>query len=92
MSSAFVVHIDTEGQFDLLAFGSSDTRFLVIDERAPHDRVYRITLRQPRALLAELLGDSPIGDCSDDRHPALAARFAAAVEGRPLLKAVPTDG
>lgn len=90
--SAFVVHIDRDGSFDLHAFGPSDTRFLVIDERAPDDRVYRVTVRSPRALLDELLGGSIVGDCTDERHPALSARILAAVDGRPHLEAVRTDG
>jgi hypothetical protein len=89
---AFVVHFDEDGNVELYAFGPSDTRFLVIDERTPHDRVYRMTVRSPRSKLAELLRDDPIGDASDERHAALSHAIQSAVEGRPHLSVVPSDG
>lgn len=85
----FVVHIDADGHPEYLAFGGGDGRFLIIDERAPNDRVYAITRRLPRGELDRIVApDAVIGDAGDTRHDALMHRIATAIAGEPLLRGV----
>ncbi|MDE0878550.1 MAG: hypothetical protein OSB00_07775 [Sphingomonas bacterium] len=81
MGATFVVHVDADGNQEYRAFGVGDARFLVIDERCPDDRVYRITVREPSAALTALIGASPIGDRFEERHVALAAQINAQLTG-----------
>jgi hypothetical protein len=67
-----------------------DVQVIVVDERAPHDRVYELTQRWPAATIDPMLGSDPIGSRFDGRHEAIAARILAAREGKPHL-AIVTD-
>jgi hypothetical protein len=62
-----IVHIGENGDIDYLLNGEA-VMFLVVDERAPLDRVYQITKQTPLETIAALLGDSPIGSRHDPRH------------------------
>ena len=64
-----VVHLHEDGGFEYLLSG--DAVFLVVDERASHDRVYQMTLQSPRGAITGLLGNSAIGSRHDTRHPAV---------------------
>lgn len=85
-----IVHIAADGCPNYIFNG--EVEFLIIDERAPHDRVYQMTEPTPRALIAELIGHSPIGNCHDSRHAAAAHRITRFLEGRSHLEAITTNG
>lgn len=77
-------------QFGLFGDGC---RFLVIDERCPHDRVYEVTHREPLAKLEQMIPvDAEIGHAGDGRQEALVGVVMAAVEGRPHLAVAPSGG
>ncbi len=65
IKAAVVLHIDEDGNLDLRAFGDGSVLVLTIDERAPGDRVYEHTLREPPAALGELIGTDRIGHMGD---------------------------
>lgn len=85
-----VVHIDENGNQEFLICG--DARLLVIDEGAPHDRVYEVKETITHKTLAILIGDSPIGSKDDDRHEAIAARVLADMRGKRRFEVVSSDG
>lgn len=83
-----IVTFDERGNIDFHACGS-DVRLLVIDERAPHDRIYEYLTRNTPREMAELIrGDETIGSKEDARHPALRAAILALMNGVPHLHAV----
>lgn len=85
-----IVHIGESGRVvDFLHHG--DLCFIVIDERAPHDRVYELTKRNSIEEIAAVLGDEPIGSCNDVRHPGVAARILDHLGRVPRLSVVKTD-
>jgi hypothetical protein len=89
-----VVHFDEDGTIDYHVVGGAAVRMLIIDERAPNDRVYEWLPRAEPAALLKLIGDNPnIGSSADERHVAIAARFNAAQDGNRHLSLVslPSD-
>ena len=81
-----VVHIAEDGAFRYLVHG--EARLLIVDERAPHDRVYEITDRVSAQEIADVLRDDAIGSRNDDRHEATSARILTFISGRPHLRVV----
>jgi hypothetical protein len=81
-----VVHVRDDGPPEFLLTG--DVRFLIVDECAPDDRVYEITLQRPREEIMTLVGDSTIGSCQDARQAAAAQRIMRWFEGRNHIAAV----
>lgn len=80
-----------EGELQLGMFGDG-IRMLVVDERAPHDRVYEVTHREPlKALDALIPPGTEIGHAADERHDALVARMTALFEGKPHLQVIASN-
>lgn len=74
-----VVHILANGDIDYLSDDASLT-FLVIDERAPNDRVYRLTVHSERAAeIPALIGGSYIHQLGD--KPVTEAKISAVLHG-----------
>lgn len=86
------VHIGTNGETSYLVPEGCATRLLIIDERAPHDRVYEITDRVEPATIEVAIGGDPVGSKFDARHEATASRLRAAIESRPHLTIVDGSG
>jgi hypothetical protein len=86
MRPTAVVHIDHDGATSYLTCG--DVRLLVIDERAPGDRVYATATTISPAKLAALIGDDAVGSSGDSRHAALSGRILAEIDGQPHLRPV----
>lgn len=84
-----VVHISENGDETYSVFGAA--RMLIIDERAPHDRIYEISSRMDARELAALIGESEIGHAEDERHEAIAACINAAIDGRKHLSIVSSE-
>ena len=72
---------------------ASDARFrlFIVDERAPHDRVYEWLPRASAEEVGAILGSDPIGSSQDERHAAIAAKIEASQEGRPHLSVVSAE-
>jgi len=83
-----VLHIDESGESHFLASG--DVRLFIIDDTAPHDRVYEILDRVGRRTTLAMIGDD-IGDQNDERHTAIKAVIAEAFDGTPRLRLVGDD-
>ena len=84
-----IVHISEDGDIDYQLSG--DAVFLVVDERAPRDRVYQMTLQTPRDEIAALISDSPIGSRYDVRHAAVEHRVVRWLHGKSHLAVVDND-
>lgn len=54
-----IVRYDDDGEIEFYAEGI--VRFLVIDERAPDDRVYEVRDRYTREQIMSLIGDDDVG-------------------------------
>ena len=67
-----------------------DTLYIV-DERTPHDRVYRYTPNATEADIANILKNSEIGHSGDSRHEAITNRVLSLMDGKPFLRPVPAD-
>ena len=85
-----IVHIDAMGNSHHLICG--EVSLLVIDERAPYDRVFEVKATITREMLAELIGDDPIGSKDDERHPAVSVRVLAEMNGERRFKVVSEEG
>jgi hypothetical protein len=83
-----VVHFQANGSMDYLISGDKRFRLFVVDERAPHDRVYEMTKRCSKERVAAVLGNDPIGHAGDSRNAAIVARIREYVEGTPRLRVV----
>lgn len=90
MSDATViVRFDENGDLTYHVYG--DTRLYIVDERAPEDRVYEWLPRATAEDIADLIPvGSVIGNGQDERHPVLAHRIRAAIDGKPHLSVVET--
>jgi len=85
------VHFDERGEIDYRVFGGEEVRLFIVDDRAPHDRVYEWTRRDDPAAFRELVPEgAEIGHSGDERHEAIAARIDAFTSGKPHLSVVPT--
>lgn len=83
-----LIRFDEMGEMQLGIFGQG-VRLVVIDERAPHDRVYEVTHREPLKALNRLVSpDEPIGHANEARHEAMVARMTALFAGKPHLQVV----
>ena len=71
-----VLHLDETGHWTLHAAGGPLT-LLVVDERVPTDRVYRVQDRVDEAVITEIIGDSEVGHIGDGRYPNLADAIVA---------------
>lgn len=84
-----IVRFDEDGEIDYTVIGDDRVRLFIVDERAPHDRVYEYTSSDPVERLREIIPrGSIIGSQHDDRHEAIVARILAAREGRAHLEVV----
>jgi hypothetical protein len=84
-----LIQFAASGQIRLALAGAGPIRFIVIDEGAPGDRLYEVSHRLSDVEFAALVPPgAPIGDASEPRHAALAARVEAACEGRRHLRSV----
>ena len=90
MKPTAIVQFAADGEISFFAAG--DVRFLVVDERAPNDRVYEITDRETPGTIAAIIGDDEMHNKHDARHAAVAAKVLAYVEGRPRLTVVRDEG
>lgn len=85
-----IVQFDENGELAYHVFG--DARLYIVDERAPDDRVYEWI---PRATAEEIAAIVPVGSVigngQDERHPVLAHKINAAMEGRSHLAVVKDD-
>jgi hypothetical protein len=84
-----IVHIDDEGTPLFMFNGGVD--FFIVDERAPYDRVYRMTVEVPRDEVLRVLGNSPVGHMNDDRWAGAKAVIEEALFDEPRLTVVPKD-
>ena len=69
-----VVRYLENGLIDFLVHGDQVLLF-VVDERVPDDRVFEVTRRCSDEAIQEIVGDSPVGNDTDERHKALKARL-----------------
>ena len=88
LEAVAVVHIKEDGDTDYLICGDDKFRLFIVDERAPNDRVYEMTLRVAPETIRKIIGDSPIGHRNDERHAAIEARIKEELDGTPRLKVV----
>lgn len=86
-----VVHYDEDGEIGFRVFGDGKTRLFIVDERAPHDRVFEWTEREDMGAFRKLIPEgTEIGHGNDDRHAAISARVIAAASGKSHLNQVDT--
>lgn len=81
-----VIRFDADGEFSVDF--APDAAVYVIDERAPHDRLYRMTPRATRSCLEAAVADGECGSAQDARHAAIANLIRAHLEGRRHLAPV----
>lgn len=83
-----IVRFDENGEITYHVSGDARFRLFIVDERAPHDRVYEWTQRAPVDEVGAILGADPIGHSGDERHAAIAGVIHAARDGRKHLSVV----
>jgi hypothetical protein len=87
------VHYDEQGEISFHVFGGDEVRLFIVDERAPNDRVYEWTQREPVAGFRDLVPEGcEIGHSEDDRHAAIAHVVESYVSGKRHLRAISNDG
>lgn len=84
---AIIVHFDHHGDINYLVNGEA-VRLFIVDERAPHDRVFEWLPRNGPGEIIAMLGESEIGNNQDARHEAVAHFINNALAGKPHLRAV----
>lgn len=80
-----IVRFDENGEISYHVASDARFRLFIVDERCPNDRVYEWLPRCRGEEAREMLGNDPIGSSQDARHPAIAARIAALMDGRKHL-------
>lgn len=83
-----IVRFDQNGEITYHVASDSRFRLFIVDERAPHDRVYEWTMRASGEEVAAILGDDPIGSNQDERHAAIKALVEARMDGKPHLSVI----
>jgi hypothetical protein len=92
VKAAVIVHFDEQGEINYRVIGGEDVRLFIVDERAPHDRVYEWLPRDDVSVFRGIIPEGvEIGSNSDARHAATAALINAAQEGKPHLTIVDGD-
>lgn len=87
------IHLDENGCFSAALIPDDvHARLVIVDESAPHDRVYEMTIRCTGADVAKLIGDDVIGSSSDGRHAAIEACIIAGLLGKSHLALVEHGG
>lgn len=87
-----IVIVRTMPNGDVEYFVSGDpVQLLLVDERAPGDRVYEWLPRHPFDPLTELIGQSVIGSSLDMRHEAIKRQVENYLDGTPVVTLVPGD-
>lgn len=81
-----VVHFDERGELNF--FHTAGVRMLIVDDRAPGDRVYEMSDASTPAEIARIVGGDEIGSKHDSRHAALSARVLEMTGGPPRLRIV----
>jgi hypothetical protein len=91
MPPTAIVHIQPNG--DLHYLRTAGVELIVVDERVPDDRAYRITDEgiECQADVERLTGEI-VGSKDEPRHAAMAARIRAMAKGQWALKVVPRTG
>lgn len=90
MDAAVIVQFDQNGELSYHVIGDDRVRLFIVDERAPHDRVYEWTQRSPASEFRRLIPEgAEIGHGKDSRHAAIAARIEAG--GKPHLTVISTE-
>lgn len=69
MTPTVIVRFDHRGEMEYYVNGEA-VRLIVVDERCTSDRCYEMLSRCEPEQIAEILGDDPIGNKNDARHPA----------------------
>jgi len=90
INGVVVVHFDEAGEISYHVTGA--VRLVIVDDRAPNDRVYEYTTRTPMANINALFRGEQIGSAHDERHAAVEARINAMFEGKPHLSVVRGGG
>lgn len=86
---AVVVHFDEYGEMNYHVYGDEGVRLFIVDDRAPHDRVYEWTQRESPSALRDMIPEGvEIGHCNDARHAAIEHVVNAYVDGKPRLSIV----
>lgn len=77
-----VVHHQLNGDIDYYMAGKP-VRLLIIDEFAPHDRVYQFTSTVDASEIEVLVNGEVIGSKNDSRHEAIESRVLSDRMGEP---------
>jgi hypothetical protein len=82
-----VLRFDENGEQTYHVIGDK-IRFFIVDERAPHDRVYEWLDREHADEIKAILGDCRIGSKQDGRHAAIRNAILSDLEGRARLTVI----
>lgn len=89
MQAAVIVRFDEDGEINYHVIGGEAVRLFIVDERAPHDRVYEWLPRDEASVLREIIpAGTEIGSNQDERHEAVAAKVTARLAGKSHLSIV----
>jgi len=83
-----VINMNLDGCIEVIT--DEPCEVFTVDDRAPNDRVYRLTEGHmvSRAAVDAALRDDPVGHSGDERHAAISNRILSAADGKPHLKPV----
>jgi hypothetical protein len=87
ISGIVVLRFDENGEQTYHVIGDT-IRFFIVDERAPHDRVYEWLDREHADAVKAILGEDRIGSNQDGRHAAVRNAILSDLEGRARLKVI----
>lgn len=87
ISGIVVLRFDENGEQTYHVIGDK-IRFFIVDERAPHDRVYEWLDREGADEIKTILGDDRIGSNQDGRHAAVRNAILSDLEGRARLRVI----
>ena len=87
ISGMVVLRFDENGGQTYHVIGDK-IRFFIVDDRAPHDRVYEWLDRDDADAIKAVLGDERIGSKQDGRHAAIRNAILSDLEGRARLRVI----